>query len=91
MADPGKAVRAGNLTEMQFLSYCFIPLSVGMFPHLFQNCLTAKSAKSFRLSSCCPSVSDHVNLDTLYINWTLGDGRGDAGRIHPGNSRGHES
>ena len=50
MADPGKAVRAGNLTEMQFLSYCFIPLSVGMFPHLFQNCLTAKSAKSFRLT-----------------------------------------
>jgi len=28
----------------------FIPLSVGMFPHLFQHWLTAKSAKSFRLT-----------------------------------------
>ena len=34
----------------QFLSYLLIPLSVGMFPHLFQHWLTAKSAKSFRLS-----------------------------------------
>jgi len=50
MGDPAKAVRAGNITELQFLSYCLIPLSVGMFPHLFQNCLTAKSSKSFRLT-----------------------------------------
>jgi SSS family solute:Na+ symporter len=34
----------------EFLTYLFIPLSVGMFPHLFQHWLTAKSAKSFRLS-----------------------------------------
>ncbi len=33
-----------------FLTYMFIPLSVGMFPHLFQHWLTAKSAKSFRLT-----------------------------------------
>ena len=32
-----------------FVTYLFIPLSVGMFPHLFQHWLTAKSAKSFRL------------------------------------------
>ncbi|OUW18898.1 MAG: sodium:proline symporter [Opitutales bacterium TMED158] len=50
MGDPAKAVRSGNITEQQFLSYCLIPLSVGMFPHLFQNCLTAKSSKSFRLT-----------------------------------------
>ncbi len=47
-ADTAKAVREGNITELQFLTYCFIPLSVGMFPHLFQNCLTAKSAKTFK-------------------------------------------
>jgi len=35
---------------LHFLSYMFIPLSVGMFPHLFQHWLTAKSAKTFRLS-----------------------------------------
>lgn len=33
-----------------FVTYLFIPLSVGMFPHLFQHWLTAKSAKSFRLT-----------------------------------------
>ena len=33
-----------------FLTYLFIPLSVGMFPHLFQHWLTARSAKSFRLT-----------------------------------------
>lgn len=33
-----------------FLTYMFIPLSVGMFPHLFQHWLTAKSAKAFRLT-----------------------------------------
>ena len=33
-----------------FFTYCFVPLSVGMFPHIFQHWLTAKSAKSFRLA-----------------------------------------
>lgn len=50
MADTAKTIRSGNITELQFFSYCLIPLSVGMFPHLFQNCLTAKSAKSFKLT-----------------------------------------
>ena len=35
---------------LMFLSYMFIPLSVGMFPHLFQHWLTARSAKTFRLT-----------------------------------------
>ena len=34
---------------LHFLTYLFIPLSVAMFPHLFQHWLTARSAKSFRL------------------------------------------
>lgn len=42
--------RPEGLGKLKFLSYLFIPLSVGMFPHLFQHWLTAKSAKSFRLS-----------------------------------------
>ena len=33
-----------------FLTYLFIPLSVGMFPHLFQHWLTAKSARAFKLT-----------------------------------------
>lgn len=42
--------REGLIGKLQFLSYCFIPLSVGMFPHLFQHWLTAKSAKNFKLT-----------------------------------------
>ncbi|MGF1484838.1 MAG: sodium:solute symporter [Opitutales bacterium] len=49
-ADTGKMFREGNIPETVFLTYCVIPLSVAMFPHLFQNCLTARSAKTFRLT-----------------------------------------
>ena len=34
---------------MMFFTYMLIPLSVGMFPHLFQHWLTAKSAESFKV------------------------------------------
>jgi SSS family solute:Na+ symporter len=40
--------RAGHIGHLQFLSYLFIPLSVAMFPHLFQHWMTARSAKAFR-------------------------------------------
>ncbi len=33
-----------------FVTYLFIPLSVGMFPHLFQHWLTARNAKAFKLT-----------------------------------------
>ena len=39
-----------GMSQTKFFTYLFIPLSVGMFPHLFQHWLTAKSAKSFKLS-----------------------------------------
>ena len=42
--------RDGKYGHAEFFSYLLIPLSVGMFPHLFQHWLTAKSAKSFKLS-----------------------------------------
>lgn len=45
-----RASREGMIGKLEFLSYCFVPLSVGMFPHLFQHWLTAKSAKSFKLT-----------------------------------------
>jgi SSS family solute:Na+ symporter len=35
---------------VMFISYLLIPMSVGMFPHLFQHWLTAKSAKAFKLT-----------------------------------------
>ena len=55
-ADPAHLVRTVSgeegpgVSTITFLSYMFIPLSVGMFPHLFQHWLTARSAKSFRLT-----------------------------------------
>jgi len=45
----GSFVREVGIPPLMFLSYMFIPLSVGMFPHLFQHWLTAKSARSFKL------------------------------------------
>ncbi len=39
-----------SMSPTKFFTYMLIPLSVGMFPHLFQHWLTAKSAKSFKLS-----------------------------------------
>ena len=39
-----------SMSHMVFITFLFIPLSVGMFPHVFQHWLTAKSAKSFRLA-----------------------------------------
>lgn len=38
------------MPKMEFATYFFIPLSVAMFPHLFQYWLTARSAKKFKLS-----------------------------------------
>lgn len=39
-----------GVSKTEFFSYLFIPLSVGMFPHLFQHWLTAKNANAFKLS-----------------------------------------
>jgi len=44
-----KTTRVG-MSKTKFLTYLLVPLSVGMFPHLFQHWLTAKSANSFKLS-----------------------------------------
>ena len=43
-----KVTRA-EMSKTKFFTYLLVPLSVGMFPHLFQHWLTAKSANSFKL------------------------------------------
>jgi len=55
-ASPKHLAREGLIGRGQFLSYGLVPLSVGMFPHLFQHWLTAKSAKTFRLSIICHPI-----------------------------------
>ncbi len=44
-----KRTRSG-LSKLKFFTYLLVPLSVGMFPHLFQHWLTARSAGSFKLA-----------------------------------------
>ncbi len=50
MATPERLIRGEEIPQLQFFTYCFVPLSVGMFPHIFQHWLTAKSARTFRLT-----------------------------------------
>lgn len=50
-----------------FLTYLFIPLSVGMFPHLFQHWLTAKNAKSFKL----PVVAHPIFIAIVWVPCVL--------------------
>ena len=38
-----------HMSKSHFLMYLLIPLSVGMFPHIFQHWMTARSADSFKL------------------------------------------
>ena len=47
-AHPEKLIRGEAIGPLYFLSYGLIPLSIGMFPHVHQHWLTAKSAASFK-------------------------------------------
>ena len=44
-----RAARTG-MGKGEFLTFLLIPVSVGMFPHLFQHWLTASHAKNFKLT-----------------------------------------
>ncbi|WP_146513687.1 sodium:solute symporter family protein [Rubripirellula amarantea] len=46
---PAKFRTREKLDPWMFFTYMLIPFSVGMFPHLFQHWLTAKSARAFKL------------------------------------------
>ncbi len=73
---PQLLVREGQIGHLQFFTYCFVPLSVGMFPHLFQHWLTAKSAKSFRLTCVAhPLCIMIVWIPCILIGiWAAGNG-----------------
>jgi len=45
-----------SMSQSKFFTYLLIPLSVAMFPHLFQHWLTAKSVNSFKLSVVCHPI-----------------------------------
>ncbi len=39
-----------EMSKTKFMTYLLIPLSVGMFPHVFQHWMTARHASTFKLS-----------------------------------------
>jgi SSS family solute:Na+ symporter len=45
---PDMLIRGEHIKPLKLLTYTCIPLSVGMFPHMFVHWLTARSASSFR-------------------------------------------
>jgi len=47
---PGLLIRGEAVKPLELLTYTCIPLSVGMFPHIFMHWLTARRADSFRLA-----------------------------------------
>ncbi|MFQ5494182.1 MAG: sodium:solute symporter [Phycisphaerae bacterium] len=66
-ARPKPPVKPHGIGRLAFLSYLFIPLSVGMFPHLFQHWLTARSARSFRL----PVIAHPVLIMVVWVPCVL--------------------
>jgi len=56
-----------HMSMMKFFTYMLIPLSVGMFPHLFQHWLTAKSASSFKL----PVVAHPIFIMIVWVPCVL--------------------
>ncbi|MEM9644301.1 MAG: sodium:solute symporter family protein [Planctomycetota bacterium] len=56
LSAPEEKVTRIEMSKMKFFTYLLIPLSVGMFPHLFQHWMTAKSANSFKLPVVCHPI-----------------------------------
>jgi len=47
---PGLLIRGENFSPIQYITFSFIPLSAGMFPHLFMHWLTASKLRNFRIT-----------------------------------------
>jgi SSS family solute:Na+ symporter len=53
---PYERVTRSEMSKTKFFTYLLIPLSVGMFPHVFQHWMTAKSANAFKLPVICHPI-----------------------------------
>ena len=49
LSNPDLLIRGDHIKPLKLLSYTCIPLSVGMFPHMFMHWLTARRAETFRV------------------------------------------
>jgi len=45
-----------EMSRTKFFTYLLVPLSVGMFPHLFQHWMTARNANTFKLPVVCHPI-----------------------------------
>ena len=66
-AIPHEKLTRLHIPPEKFLTYMFVPLSVGMFPHLFQHWLTARSANSFKL----PVVAHPLFIAIVWVPCVL--------------------
>lgn len=66
-AVPENKVTRLEMSKMRFFTYLLVPLSVGMFPHLFQHWLTARSAGSFKL----PVVAHPIFIMIVWVPCVL--------------------
>ena len=66
-AVPEDKITRIDMSKMRFFTYLLIPLSVGMFPHLFQHWLTARSASSFKL----PIVAHPIFIMIVWVPCVL--------------------
>lgn len=46
---PDLMVRGDTISKTRFITYLLIPMSIGMFPHMFMHWLSAKRVETFRL------------------------------------------
>jgi len=53
---PEPRLTRSEMSKTKFFTYLLIPISVGMFPHVFQHWMTAKSANSFKLPVICHPI-----------------------------------
>lgn len=61
-----KATRV-DMSRTKFFTYMLVPLSVGMFPHLFQHWLTARSSRTFKL----PVVAHPIFIMIVWVPCVL--------------------
>lgn len=53
---PEEKLTRVDMSKTKFFTYLLIPLSVGMFPHVFQHWMTAKSAATFKVPVVCHPI-----------------------------------
>jgi SSS family solute:Na+ symporter len=60
---PELLVRGAAIPPLKLATYAFLPLSVGMFPHIFMHWLTARSAAAFRV----PMVAYPICIAVVWV------------------------